>query len=88
MNNNTLPGVNNLATVTPHLRWVRFSSTGSVKSPTASQLIVSLTEGQRTSGSDSLTVKKQKGDLREVISLARYTGRATMDLVPIPPVPD
>lgn len=79
-----LPGVNNLAAVTPHLRWVRFSSTGSVKSPTSSQLIVSLTEGQRTSGSDSLTVDKQKGNLREVISLARYTGRATMDLVPIP----
>lgn len=79
-----LPGVNNLAAVTPHLRSVRFSSTGSVKSPTATPLVVSLTEGQRTSGSDSLTVDKQKGDLREVISLARYTGRATMDLVPIP----
>ena len=82
--NDTLPGVNNLATVDPHLRSVRFSSTGSVKSPPSSQLIVSLTEGQRTSGSDSLIVDKQKGNLREVISLARYTGRATMDLVPIP----
>lgn len=63
---------------------VEFSSSGAVKtpsSPMAGGLYISFTEGQRASDSNTLSVKKQKSGGLEVISLARYTGRATMDIV-------
>lgn len=67
-----------------YLRAVRFSTSGGVVSPvpTASSFLsIAFTEGQRASGADTLAVDKQKSGGREVISLARYTGRATMDIV-------
>ena len=64
------------------LRALHFTSSGAVKSPSGSStgLYIAFTEGQRdTSG--SVVVKKQKSGGHEVISLARYTGRSTMDIV-------
>ena len=61
------------------LGFIQFTSSGAVKSPSAG-LQIAFTEGQRdTSG--SVVVKKQKSGGQEVISLARYTGRSTMDIV-------
>lgn len=77
----TLPG--SPAPGPDDLRVVRFSTSGAVLSPSApsSELSIAFTEGQRTSGADTLAVDKQKSGGLEVISLARYTGRATMDIV-------
>jgi len=76
-----LPG----SPATTNLRVVRFSTSGAVLSPSApsSELYIAFTEGQRNAGADTLAVKKQKSGGLEVISLARYTGRATMDIVEI-----
>jgi prepilin-type N-terminal cleavage/methylation domain-containing protein len=65
---------------------LQFSSSGAVKNPATSSagLYIAFTEGQRASGSNTLAVDKQKSGGREVISLARYTGRATMDIVATP----
>ena len=64
------------------LGFIQFTSSGAVKSPSAG-LQIAFTEGQRdTSG--SVVVKKQKSGGQEVISLARYTGRSTMDIVELP----
>lgn len=62
---------------------VQFSASGSVKSPTMNNagLYIAFTEGQRLPGSNNLAANKQKSGGREVISLARYTGRASMDIV-------
>jgi prepilin-type N-terminal cleavage/methylation domain-containing protein len=62
---------------------VQFTASGAVKSPSASSsdLYIAFTEGQRATGSDTMAVKKQKSGGKEVISLARYTGRSTMDIV-------
>lgn len=59
---------------------VHFSPTGSVQLPsTTNGLRIALTEGQR--GADhTLIVNKQKEGGHEIISLARYTGRATLDV--------
>ena len=59
---------------------VHFSPTGAVQLPSASNgLRIALTEGQR--GADkTLIVNKQKDGGHEIISLARYTGRATLDV--------
>jgi prepilin-type N-terminal cleavage/methylation domain-containing protein len=59
---------------------VHFSPTGAVQLPSTSNgLRIALTEGQR--GADqSLIVNKQKDGGHEIISLARYTGRATLDV--------
>jgi prepilin-type N-terminal cleavage/methylation domain-containing protein len=59
---------------------VHFSSSGTVQLPSTSNgLRIGLTEGQR--GADqSLIVNKQKDGGHEIISLARYTGRATLDV--------
>ena len=59
---------------------VHFSPTGSVQLPSTSNgLRIALTEGQR--GADqTLIVNKQKDGGHEIISLARYTGRATLDV--------
>jgi hypothetical protein len=59
---------------------VHFSSTGAVQLPSISNgLRITLTEGQR--GADqTLIVSKQKDGGHEIISLARYTGRATLDV--------
>jgi prepilin-type N-terminal cleavage/methylation domain-containing protein len=67
------PSKNNLGAI-------HFSSTGAVQLPSTSNgLRIALTEGQR--GSDrSLIVNKQKDGGHEIISLARYTGRATLDV--------
>ena len=49
----------------------------------SSGLYIAFTEGQRdTSG--SVFAKKQKSGDHEVISLARYTGRSTVDIVELP----
>jgi hypothetical protein len=37
--------------------------------------------GQRKTGSNEMAFDKQKSGGKEVISLARYTGRSTMDIV-------
>lgn len=65
---------------------LQFSSSGAVKNPATSSagLYIAFTEGQRASGSNTLAVGKEKSGGREVISLARYTGRATMDIVATP----
>lgn len=62
---------------------VQFTSSGAVNSPSTSGagLYIAFTEGQRDAGADTLAVNKQKSGGREVVSLARYTGRATMDIV-------
>jgi hypothetical protein len=41
---------------------------------------MAFTEGQRATDG-TMAVKKQKSGGQEIISLARYTGRATMDVV-------
>jgi len=65
------------------LRFIQFTTSGAVKSPSTSSsgLYIAFTEGQRATGSDTMAVKKQKSGGKEVISLARYTGRSTMDIV-------
>ena len=65
---------------------LQFSSSGAVKNQATSSagLYIAFTEGQRASGSNTLAIDKQKSGGREVISLARYTGRATMDIVATP----
>jgi prepilin-type N-terminal cleavage/methylation domain-containing protein len=65
---------------------LQFSSSGAVKNPATSSagLYIAFTEGQRASGSNTLAVGKEKSGGREVISLARYTGRATIDIVATP----
>jgi prepilin-type N-terminal cleavage/methylation domain-containing protein len=62
---------------------VQFTASGAIKSPSTSSsgLYIAFTEGQRATGSDTMAVKKQKSGGKEVISLARYTGRSTMDIV-------
>jgi prepilin-type N-terminal cleavage/methylation domain-containing protein len=62
---------------------VQFTTSGAVKSPSTSSsgLYIAFTEGQRATGSDTMAVNKQKSGGKEVISLARYTGRSTMDIV-------
>jgi len=59
---------------------VHFSPSGAVQLPSTSNgLRIALTEGQR--GADqTLIVNKQKDGGHEIISLARYTGRATLDV--------
>ena len=59
---------------------VHFSATGAIQLPSTSEgLHIALTEGQR--GPDgTLVVNKQKDGGHEVISLARYTGRVTLDV--------
>jgi prepilin-type N-terminal cleavage/methylation domain-containing protein len=67
------PSKNNLGAI-------HFSSTGAVQLPSTSNgLRIALTEGQRRSDR-SLIVNKQKDGGHEIISLARYTGRATLDV--------
>ena len=79
----TLPGSPN----TSELGGVQFSPSGAVQSPkNALGLRVALTEGVRgPSGTESiLSAKKQAqtgtGSGFEVISIARYTGRTTLDI--------
>jgi len=65
------------------LRFVRFTNSGAIWSPSGSSegLYIAFTEGQRATGTDDLRPNKQKSGGKEVISLARYTGRSTMDIV-------
>jgi prepilin-type N-terminal cleavage/methylation domain-containing protein len=59
---------------------VQFSSSGAVQLPSTSiGLRVALTEGQRNE-SGALVADKQKSGGFEVISIARYTGRTTLDI--------
>jgi prepilin-type N-terminal cleavage/methylation domain-containing protein len=59
---------------------VHFSPTGAVQLPSTSNgLRIALTEGQRRPD-QALIVNKQKAGGHEIISLARYTGRATLDV--------
>lgn len=66
--------------VKDNLGAVHFSSSGAVQLPSTSNgLRIALTEGQR--GPDgTLLVNKQKDGGHEIISLARYTGRVTLDV--------
>jgi len=70
------PGIN-------QLRFVRFTNSGAIWSPSVSSegLYIAFTEGQRATGTDDMQPDKQKSGGKEVISLARYTGRSTMDIV-------
>ena len=63
-----------------HLGAVHFSSSGAVQWPgTSAGLRIALTEGRR--GTDgALLANKQNSGTYEIISLARYTGRATLDI--------
>ena len=65
------------------LRFVRFTNSGAIWSPSGSSagLYIAFTEGQRATGTDDMRPDKQKSGGQEVISLARYTGRSTMDIV-------
>ena len=59
---------------------VHFSSSGAVQLPSTSDgLRIALTEGQR-GPNGTLVVNKQKEGGHEVISIARYTGRVTLDV--------
>ena len=75
----TLPGSPDIS----QLRFVRFTNSGAIWSPSCSSagLYIAFTEGQRTTGTDEMRPDKQKSGGQEVISLARYTGRSTMDIV-------
>ena len=70
------------------LRFVHFTTSGAIWSPSTSSagagLYIAFTEGQRDTGSDTMAVNKEKSGGQEVISLARYTGRSTMDIVELP----
>jgi hypothetical protein len=71
-----LPG----APIKTNLGAIQFSSSGAVQLPnTSTGLRIALTEGQRDP-SGALVVKKQKSGGYEVISVARYTGRTTLDI--------
>ena len=66
---------------------VQFSASGAVQSPKSAQgLRVALTEGQRGTSGNEAAITKQKqnqnaaGGGFEVISIARYTGRTTLDI--------
>jgi len=63
-----------------HLGAVHFSPSGAVQRPgTSAGLRIALTEGRR--GADgALLAEKQNSGTYEIISLARYTGRATLDI--------
>lgn len=71
------------APLASHIGYIKFASSGAVKSPNAG-LYIAFTEGQRATGSDDMRPDKQKSGGQEVISLARYTGRSTMDIVELP----
>ena len=62
---------------------VQFTTSGAVKSPStpSSGLYIAFAMGQRKTGSNEMAFDKQKSGGKEVISLARYTGRSTMDTV-------
>ena len=60
---------------------LQFTTSGAVNLPSSTTgLHMALTEGQRAPDG-TMAVKKQKSGGQEIISLARYTGRATMDVV-------
>ena len=65
------------------LRFIQFTTSGAIWSPsvTSAGLYIAFTEGQRATGTDEMRPDKQKSGGQEVISLARYTGRSTMDIV-------
>ena len=62
---------------------VQFTASGAIKSPSTSSsgLYIAFAMGQRKTGSNDMAFDKQKSGGKEVISLARYTGRSTMDIV-------
>ncbi|MFV0337111.1 MAG: Tfp pilus assembly protein FimT/FimU [Chthoniobacterales bacterium] len=61
---------------------VKFSPSGTVLFPVNStENVIILTEGERTDGSDS---KIDRGGLFEIISIAKYTGRPTLEVTSIP----
>lgn len=62
---------------------VQFTTSGAVKSPStpSSGLYIAFAMGQRKIGSNEMAFDKQQSGGKEVISLARYTGRSTMDIV-------
>lgn len=64
---------------------VQFTTSGSIVIPSGSSagLYIAFTEGQRDA-TGGMSVDKQKSGGQEVISLARYTGRSTMDIVDLP----
>lgn len=65
-----------------NLGFIRFGPTGAVHSPQGpgSGLFIPLVEGQRGLNI-TITAKRKDDTVREVVSVARYTGRATLDLV-------
>ncbi len=63
-----------------NLGGVHLSSTGAVQIPSTSNgLRIALSEGQRGTN-QSLSVNMQNDGRHEIISIARYTGRATLDV--------
>ena len=62
---------------------VQFTTSGSIVSPSGSSdgLYIAFAMGQRKTGTGDMAFDKQKSGGKEVISLARYTGRSTMDIV-------
>lgn len=60
---------------------IRFSPVGAVKAVNSSAtLFIPLAEGRRKSDR-SIKAKRQGDTMQEVVSVARYTGRATLDIV-------
>lgn len=67
------PAKNNLGAI-------RFGASGAVKALSSSALFIPLAEGRRN-GNLTITIKRQRDTMQEVVSVARYTGRATLDIV-------
>jgi hypothetical protein len=69
---------------TANLGAIRFGSTGAVQAPQAdaSKLFIPLVEGHRDSNV-TITTKRKDDTSREAVSVARYTGRATLDILDI-----
>ena len=67
---------------TANLGAIRFGSTGAVQAPqaAASSLFIPLVEGHRGSNI-TITTKRKDDNIQEVVSVARYTGRATLDIL-------
>ena len=65
-----------------NLGFLRFSPTGAVLAPQgfATGLFIPLVEGHRDSNV-TITTKRKDDNIQEVVSVARYTGRATRDIL-------
>ncbi len=77
-----IPGNTSDKPTLANLGAVRFSPTGAVLAPQgpANGLFIPLVEGQRGSNI-TITTKRKDDTSREAVSVARYTGRATLDIL-------